>query len=145
MKVPVSASDAESSTTATPLGALSQLVQDALDSGTSLRRLGERAIDPETGEKISWQYFQKLVKNPPASPPDPVQMRALAAALGVPYRRVQVTAAKQWLQYEAREVAGYDEDERVIVAYLAGMAPADKRRWRRMMEADSQAQREVEE
>lgn len=145
MKVSAPASDTDSSMPATPLDALSQLVQDALDSGTSLRRLGDRAIDPETGEKISWQYFQKLVKNPPASPPDPVQMRALAAALGVPYRRVQVAAAKQWLQYEAREIAGYDEDERVIVAYLAGMPPADKRRWRRMMEADRQAQREVEE
>lgn len=145
MKAAAPTPDADSSTPATPLGALSQLVQDALDSGMSLRRLGERAIDPDTGEKISWQYFQKLVKNPPASPPNVVQMRALAAALGVPYRRIQVTAAKQWLQYEARELAGYDEDERVIVSHLAGMTPAAKRRWRRMIEADDQAQREVDE
>ena len=128
-----------------PLGALSQLVQDALDSGISLRRLGERATDPETGESISWQYFQKLVKNPPASPPDPVQMRALAAALSRPYRRIQEAAAKQWLQFEATELAGYDEDVRIIVAHLAGKTPGDKRRWRRMIEAEEQARREVDE
>lgn len=145
MTAPVSASDAGSTTPAAPLGALSQLVQDALDGDTSLRRLGERAVDPETGEKISWQYFQKLVKNPPASPPDVIQMRALAAALGQPYRRIQAAAARQWLQYEATELSGYDEDERVIVAHLAGMAPADKRRWRRMIEAEDQARREMEE
>lgn len=145
MKAPAPTSDARSTAPSPHIGALSQLVQDALDSGTSLRRLGERATDPETGEKISWQYFQKLVKNPPASPPDVVQMQAVAAALGQPFRRIQAAAAKQWLQYEATELSGYDEDERVIVAHLAGMRPEDKRRWRRMIEADDQARREMEE
>lgn len=145
MTAPATTSEAESAGHASPLGALSQLVQDALDAGASLRRLGERAVDPETGETISWQYFQKLVKNPPASPPDPVQMRALSAALNKPYRRVQEAAAKQWLQFEATELAGYDEDTLIIVAHLAGKTPADKRRWRRMIEAEEQALREVDE
>lgn len=145
MTAPVSASEAGSTAHASPLGALSQLVQNEIDAGTSFRRLGERAVDPDTGEKISWQYFQKLVKNPPASPPDPVQMRALSAALNKPYRRIQEAAARQWLQYEATELAGYDEDVRIIVAHLAGQSPADKRRWRRMIEAEDQARREVDE
>ncbi|MEU6552040.1 hypothetical protein ABZ915_17415 [Streptomyces sp. NPDC046915] len=138
-------SDAGSTAPTTPLGALSQLVQDALDAGTSLRRLGERAVDPETGEPISWQYFQKLVKNPPASPPDPRQMRALAAALNKPYRRIQEAAAKQWLQFEATEFAGYGEDVKLIVAHLAGKSPTDVRRWLRMIEAEERAIRELDE
>jgi hypothetical protein len=127
------------------LGALSQLVQDALDKGTSLRRLGERAIDPDTGEAISWQYFQKLIKNPPASPPDPKQMRALATALDKPYRRIQEAAAKQWLQYEATELAGYDAEVRIIVGHLAGKSKAELLRWRMMIEADERAQRAAED
>lgn len=145
MTAPASAPHAGSAANASPLGALSQLVQDALDAGTSLRRLGERAIDPESSERISWQYFQKLVKNPPASPPDPVQMRALAAALGKPYRRIQEAAAKQWLQYEATELAGYGDELRIIVAHLAGQPESEKRRWRMMIEAAERAKREVDE
>jgi hypothetical protein len=142
MTAPASAPHAGSAANASPLGALSQIVQDALDAGASLRRLGERAIDPESGERISWQYFQKLVKNPPASPPDPVQMRALAAALGKPYRRIQEAAAKQWLQYEATELAGYDADVRIIVGHLAGQSKAEVRQWLAMIEAAERVKRE---
>jgi hypothetical protein len=145
MTAPASAPHAGSAANASPLGALSQLVQDALDGGTSLRRLGERAIDPETGERISWQYFQKLVKNPPASPPDPFQMRVLAAALGKPYRRIQEAAAKQWLQYEATELSGYDADVRIIVGHLAGQSKAEVRQWLAMIEAAERAKREADE
>ena len=145
MTAPAPTPDADSPASTSPLGALSQLVQDTLDTGTSLRRLGERAIDPETGERISWQYFQKLVKNPPASPPDPVQMRALAAALSKPYRRIQEAAAKQWLQYEATELAGYDEQLRIIVGHLAGKSKAELLQWRLMIEAAERARREAGE
>lgn len=144
MAAPASTPGAGPAANASRLGALSQLVQDALDADTSLRRLGERAIDPDTGEAISWQYFQKLIKNPPASPPDPKQMRALAAALGKPYRRIQEAAAKQWLQYEATELAGYDAEVRIIVGHLAGKSPEEIRRWRYMIEADERAQRDSE-
>ncbi|MFE5368100.1 hypothetical protein [Streptomyces mirabilis] len=145
MAAPASTPHAGSAANASPLGALSQLVQDATDAGTSFRRLGERAVDPDTGEKISWQYFQKLVKNPPASPPNPIQMRALAAALGKPYRRIQEAAAKQWLQYEATELSGYDADVRIIVGHLAGQSKAEVRQWLAMMEAAAQAKREADE
>lgn len=145
MEAPTSALDAGSAANSSPLGALSQLVQDALDAGTSLRRLGERAIDPETGEAISWQYFQKLLKTPPASAPDPKQMRALAAALDKPYRRIQEAAAKQWLQYEATELAGYDSEIRIIVGHLAGKSKAELLQWRMMIEAAERAQREADE
>lgn len=145
MTAPASAPNAAAAEHASPLGALSQLVQEGIDSGLSFRRLGERAIDPDTGEKISWQYFQKLVKTPPASPPSPIQMRALAAALGKPYRRIQEAAAKQWLMYEATELAGYDEEVRIIVGHLAGKSKAELMKWRYMIEAEDRAKREADE
>lgn len=134
-----------SMTSPTPTGPLSQLIQEALDSGKSLRDLGKIAVDPETGEHISWQYFQKLIKNPPASAPNPLQMRAIAAALSKPYRRIQEATAKQWLQYEATELAGYGDEMRIIVAHLSGQPESEKRRWRMMIEAAEKAQREADE
>lgn len=142
MTAPATAPDPGAADTS-PAGALSQLVQAALDGGQSLRRLGELAIDRETGERVSWQYFQKLVKNPPASAPNPSQMRALASALGKPERRIKEAVAKQWLLYEATELSGYDEEVRIIVGHLAGKSKAELMRWRYMIEAEERARREA--
>jgi len=128
-----------------PIGALSQLIQEALDKGESYQRLADRAIDPESGGTVSKPYLQRVVKNPPTNPPTVPMMKAIAAALGKPFERVQEATAKQWLMYAATELAGYDEDVRIIVAHLAGKTPVDKRRWRRMIEAEEQARREVDE
>lgn len=128
-----------------PIGALSQLIQEALDKGDSYQRLADRAIDPVSRETVSKPYLQRIVKTPPVNPPTVPMMKAIAEALGKPFERVQEATAKQWLMYEATELAGYDEDTRIIVAHLAGKKPADKRRWRRMIEAEDQALREVDE
>src|SRR5690348_5451177 len=72
-----------------PAGALSQLIQEALDKGDSYQRLADRAIDPGTGETVSKPYLQRIVKTPPANPPTPPMMGAIAAALGKPVRRIQ--------------------------------------------------------
>lgn len=125
-----------------PAGALSKLIQEALDKNKSLRQLGKAAIDPESGEQISWQYFQKLVKNPPASAPSPLQMRAIAAAIGKSERRVKEAAAEQWLEYRATELSGYGETTRIIVAHLGDMPEQEQRRWLAMIEADERARRE---
>lgn len=125
-----------------PIGALSQLIQEALDKGDSYQRLADRAIDPESGETVSKPYLQRVVKNPPANPPTPPMMRAIAAALGKPFRLIQGATAEQWLQYEATELRGLPDDVRVIVGHLAGKSPDEVRRWRYMMEADERAQRE---
>lgn len=127
-----------------PAGALSQLIQEALDQGDSYQRLADRALDTKTGETVSKPYLQRVVKNPPVNPPTVPMMHAIAAALGKPFPRIQEAVAKQWLLYEATELSGYDEDTRIIVAHLAGQSPADKRRWRRMIEADEQARREID-
>lgn len=125
-----------------PAGALSRLIQEANDRGLSYAKMSERAIDPDTGTKLSKPYLQRLVANPPANAPSPVQMRALAAALRVSERRVKAAAAEQWLEYEATELAGYNDEVRIIVGHLAGMPEPELRRWRAMIEADERARRE---
>jgi hypothetical protein len=72
-------------------------------------------------------------------------MGAIAAALGKPVRRIQEAVAKQWLLYEATELAGYDSEVRIIVGHLAGKTPEELRRWRYMIEADERAKREAGE
>jgi hypothetical protein len=125
-----------------PTGALSQLVQGALDEGKSLRDLGKAAIDSKTGTKISWQYFQKLVKNPPASAPSPTQIGAIAAALGKSEQRIKEAAAEQWLDYRATELAGYGGTARIILGHVGAMTEQERRRWLAMIEADERSRRE---
>lgn len=125
-----------------PIGALSQLIQEALDKGASYGKLADRAIDPETGETVSKPYLQRVVKNPPVNPPTVPMMRAIAAALQKPFRHVQEATAKQWLMYEATEFAGHDNPIRVIVSHLAGMPESEKRKWQAMIEAAERARRE---
>lgn len=132
---------AESATT----GALSKLIKDANARGLSYQEMADRAVHPETGTRYYKQSLQKLVKNPPVNPPTVPQMHAIANAIGKPFRIVQAATARQWLMFEATELSGYDEDTRIIVAHLAGQSPADKRRWRRMIEAEEQARHEVDE
>ncbi|MDQ0758776.1 hypothetical protein [Streptomyces canus] len=144
MTVPATAPEPGSAAAQT-LGALSKLIQDANDGGLSYQDMAERAVDPDTGTRYYKQNLQKLVRNPPVNPPTLPQMKALANALSKPLRIIQAAVARQWLQFEATELSGYDEDTRIIVAHLAGQTPADKRRWRRMIEADERARREVDE
>jgi transcriptional regulator with XRE-family HTH domain len=123
-------------------GELSQLIQDANDRGLSYAKMAERAIDTESGTRLSKPYLQRLVTNPPANAPSPKQIKALANALGVSERRLKAAAAAQWLEYTATELAGYNDEVRIIVGHLAGMPEADLRRWRAMIEADERARRE---
>jgi hypothetical protein len=141
MTAPVTAPD-PGATEPPTTGALSQLIQDALDRGDSYQRLADRAIDRETGETVSKPYLQRVVKNPPAHPPTVPMMGAIAAALGKPMRHIQDAVARQWLQYEATELAGYDAEVRIIVGHLAGKSKAELLQWRLMIEAAERAKRE---
>lgn len=145
MTASATAPDPGAATQPSPIGALSQLIQEALDQGDSYGKLADRAIDPDTGETVSKPYLQRVVKNPPVNPPTPPMMRAIAAALRVPLRRVQEATARQWLLYEATELAGYDAEVRIIVGHLAGKSPEELRRWRYMIEAEERARREAGE
>jgi hypothetical protein len=125
-------------------GALSKLIQDANDRGLSYSKMAERALDPASGTRLSKPYLQRLVANPPASSPSPKQLVAISNAIGVSLRRLKAAAAEQWLEYEATELAGYNDEVRIIVGHLAGMPEPELRRWRAMIEADERARRENE-
>lgn len=129
----------------TQLGALSQLIQEANDRGLSYGEMAARAVDPETGTRLVKQALQKLVKAPTVNPPTVPQMRAIANAIGRPLRHVQEAVARQWLQYEATELAGYDAEVRIIVGHLAGKSKAELMQWRMMIEAAERARREADE
>lgn len=141
MTVAATAPDAGTDEPST-LGALSRLIQDANDRGLSYQRMSDRAVDPKSGTKLSKPYLQRLVGNPPTNSPSPKQLRALANALRVTERRVKAAAAAQWLEYEATELAGYNDEVRIIVGHLAGMPESELRRWRAMIEADERARRD---
>lgn len=123
---------------------LSRLVREVNDTGISFQKIADRAIDPQTGTTLSKPYIQKISTNSVANPPTPDRLRALAAGLNKPLTVVQRAAAAQWLDYEATELSGYDDDVRVIVAHLAGMTRNERRRWLAMIEAAEQASREEE-
>ncbi|MFE2324659.1 hypothetical protein ACFXD5_12190 [Streptomyces sp. NPDC059385] len=125
-----------------PLGALSRLIQEALDEGFSYQQIADRSVDPVTKVTVSKQYLNKLVKTPPANPPSAAQLQAIATGIRRSERRVKEAAAQQWLGYEATELAGYDEEVRIIVGHLAGKSKAELRQWRAMIEAAERAQRD---
>jgi hypothetical protein len=127
------------------MGALSRLIQEANDRGLSYQDMATRAVDPESGTRLLKQALQKLVKTPPVNPPSIEQMRAIANGVGRPLRHVQEAVAAQWLQYEATELAGYDDEVRIIVGHLAGKSKAELMRWRYMIEAEERAKREAGE
>ncbi len=127
------------------MGALSQLILDANRAGLSYQDMANRGVDRDTGTRLPKQWYQKLVKTPPVNPPTPAQMHAIAAAIGKPVRRVKEATALQWLQYEATELSGYDEEVRIIVGHLAGKSKPELLRWRMMIEADEKARRQSED
>ncbi|MFG2328312.1 hypothetical protein ACGFMM_01665 [Streptomyces sp. NPDC048604] len=122
--------------------ALSQLVRTVNDDGrgVSYQDMADRAAT--AGFPLSKPYFQKMATNAVPTAPTPDRLRALAAALQKPLAVVQRAAAIQYLDYQATELAGYDDDIRVIVAHLAGMERSERRRWQAMIEADERAKRD---
>jgi hypothetical protein len=128
----------------TRAGALSELIRQANEAGITYQEMADRGVDP-TGNKLPKQWYQKLVKTPPVNPPSVAQMHAISAAIGKPFRRIQEATAEQWLMYEATELAGYDEEVRIIVGHLAGKSKAELMRWRYMIEAEERAKREAGE
>jgi hypothetical protein len=89
-----------------PRDDLIRFVQDTMrEQSLSLRRMSVRAIDPATGHRLGFQWLGKLTTGGLSKAPDPWQLRALAAALGVPDDVIKGLAALQWLEYEVAQVA----------------------------------------
>lgn len=123
---------------------LSQLVREINDDGRgiSYQQMADRA--EAAGHQVSKPYFQKLATNAVTQAPNADRLRGIAAGLQRPLSIVQRAAAVQYLAYEATELAGYDDDIRVIVAHLAGMEKSERRRWQAMIEADERTKRSAE-
>ncbi|MFD8088736.1 hypothetical protein [Streptomyces malaysiensis] len=119
---------------------LSRLVRDANYNGPSYQEMADRS--EAAGHPVSKPYFQKLATNAITTAPTPDRLRGIAAALRKPVAVIQRAAAIQFLDYQATELSGYDDDVRVIVAHLAGMDPRERKRWRRMLEAADRADEE---
>lgn len=115
---------------------LSRLVREANEQGVSYQEMSDRAAAANLD--LSKPYFQKMATNAIGTAPTPERLRAIAAGLRKPLPVIQRAAAVQYLDYRATELAGYDEETRIIVAHLAGMKPSDRSRWRAMMEAAGQ-------
>lgn len=112
---------------------LSRLVREVNATGVSFQKMADQAQGH--GETLSKPYFQKMATGNVTTPPNDARLRAIAAGLQRPLRVIQRAAAAQYMDYRSTELAGYDEETRIIVAHLAGMDPGERRRWRRMMEA----------
>ena len=83
-----------------PRPALAQLVSDALrEHDLSLRTFADRAIDPETGYRLSHSLANKI-RTGRSFRPTPRVMRAIAAGARKPLAVVQSAAAAQFLGME---------------------------------------------
>lgn len=123
---------------------LSRMVREANDDGrgVSYQAMADRA--DTAGFPVSKPYFQKMATNAVTQAPTPDRLRGIAAGLQKPLPVVQRAAAIQYLDYKATELAGYDEETRVIVAHLSGMEKSERRRWQAMIEADERAKRDAD-
>ncbi|MGW3428031.1 hypothetical protein ACWDHW_08740 [Streptomyces melanosporofaciens] len=115
---------------------LSRLIRDANYMGLSYQEMADRS--ETAGYPVSKPWLQKLATNAVNTAPTPERLEGIAAALRKPVAVIQRAAAIQFLNYQATELSGYDDDVRVIVAHLAGMDPRERKRWRRMLEAADQ-------
>lgn len=70
----------------------------------SYRKIAAEAIDPITGEQLSFHYLNDLGRGRVASSPSPARLRALAAGLHVPEDDLKQLAALQWLGYDITTV-----------------------------------------
>ena len=109
-----------------PRDDLTRFVRDTMrEHGLSLRRMSARAIDPETDHRLGFQWLGKLTTGGLSKAPEPWQLRALAAALGVSADLVKGLAARQWLEYEVAQVTLGTHDW-ALYLQLKDLPEADK-------------------
>lgn len=121
-------------------GPVGDIIKRANDAGVSYRTMSKRSSKDSKG--LSSATFQRLAEGEAVKPLDYEGIAAVALATGRPLREVQEAAAKQWLRYEATEVAGYDADVRRILVIAEGMDPLARKRLAAMLEAAEQVDRD---
>jgi hypothetical protein len=76
---------------------LRDMINAEHERGTTYRELGSRAVDPETHKKASGSTFYDIATGRLDRMPQDYRLRAIAAALKVPYERVRQAAIAQWV------------------------------------------------
>lgn len=122
-------------------GPLSDMVLRAQQAGLSYQRMADRSVGSDGEPGMSKPYFQRLATGGVANAPQADELAAIARGIGEPLRLVQEAAAKQWLGFEATEVAGYDADTRRILVHVEGMDPLERKRLRAMLDAAQEVER----
>jgi transcriptional regulator with XRE-family HTH domain len=84
---------------------LRDMVKSANDSGLTYEQLAKNAVDPRTGHKASGGFINDIARGQVNRLPEPRNLRAIAAGLGVPYERVRQAAILQWLPPEEADPA----------------------------------------
>jgi hypothetical protein len=79
---------------------LRDMIKAVKDSGLTYEQIAAKAIDPQTGKRTAGSFLNSIVLGNVNRLPEPHNLRAIAAGLGVPYERVRVAAIAQWLPPE---------------------------------------------
>lgn len=109
---------------------LTQLVYDVAGtrgSGLTYAQLAARSRDEDTGYQPSANLLHKIGTGQEVKLNERL-VRAVAAGLGLPVRRVQAAAARQYLGFEAVDPGlggGGDDDEVIRAARRTGVTPSD--------------------
>ncbi|MFJ9027599.1 helix-turn-helix domain-containing protein [Streptomyces sp. NPDC102274] len=94
--------------------------------GLSYEKLGERCIDPESGETVGGSWLHRLETGRPVLAPGVPQLRAIAAGIQVPDELVREAAAVQF--FGVTTVWSADRRARALVLRYQGMSEEDRRR-----------------
>ncbi len=95
--------------------------------GLSLRTLGERCIDPETGEQpIKRGWLERVEKGLPIITPKLAELRAMAAGLELPLQRLQDEAATQFLGIDRPAEWSKDSSVRAVVAQMSELTETER-------------------
>lgn len=89
-----------------------------------LTAFAAKAVDPETGERVTRGWIHRLESGEPVIPPQVEQLRALAAACELPLERLQDAASAQFHGVDA--LAGGSAESKAYVHKLDRI-PADQR------------------
>lgn len=105
---------------------LPDMIKRAAESAGGYRELSALAIDPETGIRASTPYLNRLGRGVVERIPDVPHLRAIAAALGMPYGTVRRAAIDHWMPPPSEELL-----ERAEIAVEAARKVLAKDRPRR--------------
>jgi hypothetical protein len=108
-----------------PRDDLSRFLREKHDGGLSYPRLAERAIDPDTGHTLGFQWLARLAEGQLAKAPDAWQLRALAVGLNVDPDMIKGLAARQWLEFEVAQVSLGAPYEWALYLEQRGLSPEE--------------------